>query len=90
MSVPSSGASPRPVRPIIRCNLTDGGPATLWQLYMRLVQVEEVFKVLKGDIAARPIYHKFSLGSKPTSSSPSWRTRSTPRSGAGSGISRPG
>ncbi len=45
-------------RYLLRTNLTDREPATLWELYMRLVQVEEAFKVLKGDLAVRPIYHQ--------------------------------
>jgi hypothetical protein len=45
-------------RYLLRTNLTDQDPATLWELYMRLVQVEEAFKVLKGDLALRPIYHQ--------------------------------
>jgi DDE family transposase len=45
-------------RYLLRTNLTDGDPATLWELYMRLVQVEEAFKTLKGDLALRPIHHQ--------------------------------
>ena len=45
-------------RYLLRTNLTDREPATLWELYMRLVQVEEAFKVLKGDLAVRPIHHQ--------------------------------
>ncbi|HTP25299.1 MAG TPA: IS1634 family transposase [Candidatus Sulfotelmatobacter sp.] len=45
-------------RYLLRTNLTDREPAALWELYMRLVQVEEAFKVLKGDLAVRPIYHQ--------------------------------
>jgi hypothetical protein len=45
-------------RYLLRTNLTDREPAMLWELYMRLVQVEEAFKALKGDLAVRPIYHQ--------------------------------
>jgi transposase len=45
-------------RYLLRTNLTDRDPATLWELYTRLVQVEEAFKVLKGDLAVRPIHHQ--------------------------------
>ncbi|HYA45889.1 MAG TPA: IS1634 family transposase [Acidimicrobiales bacterium] len=45
-------------RYLLRTNLTDRDPATLWALYMRLVQVEEAFKTLKGDLALRPIHHQ--------------------------------
>ena len=45
-------------RYLLRTNLADRDPAPLWELYMRLVQVAEAFKVLKGDLAVRPIYHQ--------------------------------
>lgn len=45
-------------RYLLRTNLTEGDPAGLWALYMRLVQVEEAFKILKGDLALRPIHHQ--------------------------------
>ena len=45
-------------RYLLRTNLTDRDPAQLWELYMQLVQVEEAFKTLKGDLAVRPIHHQ--------------------------------
>ena len=30
----------------------------MWEFYTQLVQVEEAFKNLKGDLAIRPIYHQ--------------------------------
>ena len=45
-------------RYLLRTNLTDGDPATLWELYVRRVQVEAAFKRLKGDLALRPIPHQ--------------------------------
>ncbi len=45
-------------RYLLRTNLTDRDPAQLWALYMQLVQVEEAFKTLKGDLAVRPIHHQ--------------------------------
>ncbi len=45
-------------RYLLRTNLTEQDPAKLWELYMRLVQVEEAFRNLKGDLALRPIYHQ--------------------------------
>ena len=45
-------------RYLLRTNVTDRDPAQLWELYMRLVQVEEAFKTLKGDLALRPIHHQ--------------------------------
>jgi transposase len=32
--------------------------AQLWAFYLQLVEVEQVFKELKGDLAIRPIYHQ--------------------------------
>ncbi len=45
-------------RYLLRTNLTDREPASLWELYMRLVAVEEAFQTLKGDLALRPIHHQ--------------------------------
>ena len=33
-------------------------PATLWQYYIRLTEIEQAFKELKHDLAIRPIYHQ--------------------------------
>jgi Transposase DDE domain len=44
-------------RYLLRTNLTDDDPATLWQYYIQLVAVEEAFKTLKGDLAIRPVFH---------------------------------
>ena len=41
-----------------RSNLTEGDPATLWNYYLQLGQVEEAFKNLKGDLAIRAIFHQ--------------------------------
>ena len=43
---------------LLRSNLTGKPPAELWSYYMQLVQVEEAFKNLKGDLAVRPVYHQ--------------------------------
>lgn len=45
-------------RYLLRTNLSEQDPAQLWELYMRLVHVEEAFKTLKGDLALRPIHHQ--------------------------------
>lgn len=45
-------------RYLLRTNLCDRDPAELWSFYMILVQVEEAFKNLKGDLAIRPIFHQ--------------------------------
>lgn len=45
-------------RYLLRSNLSAKDPAQVWRLYMLLVQVEEAFKNLKGDLAVRPIHHQ--------------------------------
>jgi transposase len=45
-------------RYLLRTNLTGTDPAQLWRYYIQLVQVEEAFKNLKGDLAVRPIFHQ--------------------------------
>jgi transposase len=45
-------------RYLLRSNLTEGDPATLWQHYMTLTQIEEAFKSLKGDLSVRPVFHQ--------------------------------
>ena len=37
---------------------TGDDPAALWRTYMQLVEIEQAFKELKGDLAIRPIYHQ--------------------------------
>src|SRR6195256_4000627 len=43
---------------LLRSNLTGGDPAKLWAFYLQLVEIEQAFKELKGDLAIRPIYHQ--------------------------------
>jgi len=43
---------------LLRSNLTDGDPATLWTFYLQLIEVEQAFKELKNDLSVRPIYHQ--------------------------------
>jgi hypothetical protein len=43
---------------LLRSNLADGDPAKLWAFYLQLVEVEQAFKELKGDLAIRPIHHQ--------------------------------
>lgn len=45
-------------RYLLRTNLTTTDPAELWQRYLQLVQVEEAFRNLKGDLGIRPIHHQ--------------------------------
>lgn len=45
-------------RYLLRTNLCDHQPDTLWRYYMQLVFVEEAFRTLKGDLGLRPIFHQ--------------------------------
>lgn len=45
-------------RYLLRTNLCDKDPAKLWEFYMQLVQVEQAFKDLKGDLGIRPLFHQ--------------------------------
>ena len=45
-------------RYLLRSNLLGSEPAEIWEFYIQLVQVEEAFKTLKGDLAVRPIHHQ--------------------------------
>lgn len=43
---------------LLRSNLTTTDPAHLWDQYIRLTEIEQAFKELKGDLSIRPIYHQ--------------------------------
>jgi transposase len=43
---------------LLRSNMAGTDPASLWQFYLQLVEVEQAFKNLKDDLAVRPIYHQ--------------------------------
>jgi transposase len=45
-------------RYLLRSNLTETDPAVVWAYYLQLVQVEQAFRNLKGDLALRPIFHQ--------------------------------
>ena len=45
-------------RYLLRTDLSSTDPAELWRYNIQLVQVEQAFKDLKGDLALRPIYHQ--------------------------------
>jgi len=45
-------------RYLLRTNLKESNPAEVWEFYLQLVEVEEAFKNLKGDLAIRPIFHQ--------------------------------
>lgn len=43
---------------LLRSNIKSDDPGYLWRLYLQLVEVEQAFKELKGDLSIRPIYHQ--------------------------------
>jgi transposase len=43
---------------LLRTNLSQREPTTIWEFYTLLTQIEEAFKNLKGDLAIRPIFHQ--------------------------------
>ena len=45
-------------RYLLRSNLIQSDPATLWEYYIQLTEIEQAFKELKSDLAIRPIYHQ--------------------------------
>jgi transposase len=45
-------------RYLLRSNLTETDPAVVWTYYLQLVQVEQAFRNLKGDLTLRPIFHQ--------------------------------
>lgn len=45
-------------RYLLRSNMPERSPKELWEFYLQLVRVEEVFRQLKGDLAIRPIFHR--------------------------------
>jgi len=45
-------------RYLLRSNLTGQAPTQVWEKYLLLTQIEQVFKELKSDLLVRPIYHQ--------------------------------
>ncbi|MES2706158.1 MAG: IS1634 family transposase [Verrucomicrobiota bacterium] len=45
-------------RYLLRTNLSGTDPGEIWERYLQLVQVEEAFRNLKGDLGIRSIYHQ--------------------------------
>ena len=43
---------------VLRTNLADEDPASLWKTYMQLTQAEKVFRMEKSDLGMRPIFHQ--------------------------------
>jgi hypothetical protein len=42
---------------LLRSNMLEGDPATIWKQYLLLTEIEQAFKELKSDLAVRPVYH---------------------------------
>ena len=45
-------------RYLLRSNILDNDPASLWEFYLKLVEVEAAFRTLKGDLEIRPVFHQ--------------------------------
>ena len=45
-------------RYLLRSNLSGKTPEQMWEFYLQLVEVEEAFKHLKGDLGLRPLFHQ--------------------------------
>jgi Transposase DDE domain len=43
---------------LLRSNIAADDPGHLWSLYLHLVEIEQVFKELKSNLAIRPIHHQ--------------------------------
>lgn len=43
---------------LLRSNLSGEDPATLWQHYIQLTEIEAAFRNLKSDLAIRPVHHQ--------------------------------
>ncbi len=43
----------------IRTSLTDNEEKTLWTIYNTLTEIEATFRILKTDLALRPVFHKY-------------------------------
>jgi hypothetical protein len=43
---------------LLRSNLVNQDPKTLWNYYIQLTEIEQAFKEIKQDLSVRPIYHQ--------------------------------
>jgi transposase len=43
---------------LLRSNITDWGAEELWQAYIQLTEAEAAFRIQKGDLRIRPIWHQ--------------------------------
>ena len=45
-------------RYLLRSNLVADDPGRLWEMYLRLTEIEATFRILKSDLRLRPIHHQ--------------------------------
>ena len=45
-------------RYLLRSNMSETAPETVWENYLVLTRIEQAFKDLKGDLKVRPIWHQ--------------------------------
>ena len=45
-------------RYLLRSNMAEAAPETVWENYLLLTRIEQAFKDLKGDLKVRPIWHQ--------------------------------
>ncbi len=43
---------------VLRTNILDWSPATLWKTYIQLTEAEAAFRIHKSDLSLRPIWHQ--------------------------------
>jgi len=43
---------------LLRTNCPEQDPAKLWRWYMQLTQAEDAFRISKGDLSLRPVFHQ--------------------------------
>lgn len=43
---------------VLRTNVTDWTPESLWQTYIQLTQAEAAFRIHKSDLSIRPVWHQ--------------------------------
>lgn len=60
---------------LLRSNQGGWSAQEFWETYIQLTVVERAFRVLKGELLLRPIWHNTAAAPKHTSSCASWPTR---------------
>jgi hypothetical protein len=48
-------------RYLLRSNLVADDPGKLWEMYLRLTEIEATFRILKSDLRLRPIHHQLEM-----------------------------